>query len=772
LIWLFVALLVSLSWAVPAPIPSLADLQPRGLQIGGTTRIVAMGRGFDETVRPVLPLPDSVDVSVVSVEAERVELDVSVDGHASPGIYALWLATQAGLSNPLSVGLDRLPQKEYRSTVDALPVALYGRILGNQVLQTEFPGAVGQRVVVDVEAQRLGSNLRPMLRLYAPSRRLLAVARPTKRIGGDARLELQLPEAGIYRVELQDIVYQAADPSWFRLKIGDLSYADGVFPLAVPAGLPAPIRWLGGDLAADGWFRPAASRCCGEQSAGWPETNDRLLTGAAPRIHLSDWGVNELTESDVRSQSGPPRLPVGVSGCLAQPGEQDEYEVLAQPGSKLRMEVFADRWGSPLDALLVVASQDGKTLARADDQPGSSDPLVDVDVPADVSRLTVRVSSLVGRGGSDSVYRLAIAATRRDDPVLQMDSDRLNIPAGGRWVIPVNVDHRGAPRPLRLQLPETLDSVLTLAPSQLDATDEVGLVALEAQPSARGVYRAHLWADVLDASGTPPVCLLAAPFPGSDYQPHWRHELMIAVGGPSPLQLAWSADTDAPAYLAQGTTRRLGVQLQRADGGDGPARLSLVSSQPTPTKQVDNRQVEDPERALRLVDSVVVPAEQNRGELLLVTPADLPLHRWSFALQAELLGPDGQSVLARAFTPIRRWETIAPLQVALDGESTVAVTAGDESGVVLRGHVQRHPDFVFPVQLRLQGLAENDPQPMVTIPAHEDGFELTLKFAKDAPAREIKNVTVLATAAEPNEANRQIRAQSSPVTVQLKAAGN
>ena len=44
-------------------------------------------------------------------------------------------------------------------------------------------------------------------------------------------------------------------------------------------------------------------------------------------------------------------------------GERDEFVVEVNPGSQLRVEVFADRWGSPLDAVLDVTTEDGVTSA-------------------------------------------------------------------------------------------------------------------------------------------------------------------------------------------------------------------------------------------------------------------------------------------------------------------------------------------------------------------------------------------------------------------------
>src|SRR3954454_25228152 len=52
-------------------------------------------------------------------------------------------------------------------------------------------------------------------------------------LGGDARLETVLPADGAYTVDVHDVLYQGAAPGFFRLKVGELRYADLALPLGV-----------------------------------------------------------------------------------------------------------------------------------------------------------------------------------------------------------------------------------------------------------------------------------------------------------------------------------------------------------------------------------------------------------------------------------------------------------------------------------------------------------------------------------------------------------
>src|SRR5207249_9324837 len=97
----------------------------------------------------------------------------------------------------------------------------------------------------EVEAQQLGSKLRPVVHLSGPKREQLAWAWPTPGLGGDARLEATLPEEGTYTVAVHDLEYAAPALGFFRLRVGRWAFVDQVFPPAVARGRPEVVELLG-----------------------------------------------------------------------------------------------------------------------------------------------------------------------------------------------------------------------------------------------------------------------------------------------------------------------------------------------------------------------------------------------------------------------------------------------------------------------------------------------------------------------------------------------
>src|SRR5205823_3747644 len=130
--------------------------------------------------------------------------------------------------------------------------------------------------------------------------------------------------------------------------------------------------------------------------------------------------------------------PIGVSGRLLAPYEEDRYRVPVTPGTKVRFEVFAERLGSPLDVALVVRTEAGNELIRAEDSPGTLDPSLELSVPEKVTAVIVSVVDTQGRGAPRGVYRLVVEPSgAAHDFRLTTSAQTLTVTPGGRGIIPV-----------------------------------------------------------------------------------------------------------------------------------------------------------------------------------------------------------------------------------------------------------------------------------------------------------------------------------------------
>ena len=745
---------------------TLESVSPRGLQINAKTRITLNGQ-FDSNPRVDLDIPGIYEQEIIAANGKQIVVDVTVNRQVPAGIYPLRVVTDSGISNGLVVGVDRLQQLAFQNQVDSLPVALHGNLSGDQILKVKFTGEADQPVVIDVEGQRIGSKLRPVLRLLDADGKQVASARPSENIAGDARLVTKLPTTGEFEIQLHDVVYKAPQPGWFRLKIGPLKFADLVFPPAISAESQGSVQYELSNLSTPVRVPAQPNSNHTTIRVPWPDDQQAFYTGMAPRVVLSNFGTAEYLEEDVVGRTNL-EIPIGISGQLLKPGEEDAYSFQVAPKSKLRFDVRSQRLGSPLDAVLVITTKDGKQLGRSDDQAATRDPGMDLTIPADVEEVVVRISSLIQQHGHDTIYRLTVEPSRSQWK-LGTSLDHLTVPAGSRQVIPLDVDRGGSKGSLDLRLPTALESVLKLESHRIFPEDEIGLLSIRSDQASRGVFRATVAGyDSTAPSAAPVVFLSSAPFPGSEYQPEQRDLLTLRVNQPAPISIDWSDPEKLERLmLARGTQQSLPLTVKRGDPQGGKIRLSLVTTQKPPTKKENNKQVPDLNRMLRIEASPLLSADQDSMTLKLIAPVDLPLHSWGFTIRAELLSEDEKQVKSTAYAPVVRAPTIAPLTLQGEFPESLTLVAGASEATEIKGTVERHADFAFPVQVTLQGLPKEVKLPPVTVESEEMEFTIPLTIDAETKAGEFKEVRLVAQFSTSDESLKDVRSQSGPITVKI-----
>jgi hypothetical protein len=736
------SLLALATTAVAAP--TITNISPRGLQIGQPTTLVITGTDLSADLQLLSEAKIARQKVKSGAKPSRVELEIELDKATLPGLYAVRVADEAGISGPVMVGVDRLPQKAFGPKVSDLPAALSGNVGGAEVLQTKLTGKKGQRLIVDVEAQRLGSGLKPVLRLDDSRGTQIAWSPPRSVIGGDARIEMTLPADGDYAIELHDELFRPAGSGFFRLKIGDLQYADLAFPLAVALGGKQTIECVSANVRASAELNAVEWTLPGETTAPIPVAE--RLTGAEPRVAVSDFPeLVETAATDGKLQELP-TAPVAISGRLSTVGEEDKYTITVTPKQKLRFDVVARQFGSPLDGVLTIRKEDGEQVASGDDRPGSSDPMVDYTVPAGVHKLQIALKDLLGRGGDEYVYRIVVRDQSKPDFSLSLATDKINIAAGSSQVVPIQVTRTNYSGPIELSLDDQ-PSEIKLQGSVIPANATIGLLTLSAQDVSPQAALAKLIGRAVEAKPSPVRAAIFGDVPGAKYQPRIRAELGIAITRPSPITLAWLAGEKDELYL--GGKLAAHVQFTRAAGSKDKVRLKLLTSQPTPTKTVKtqgqpDRTVDDVDRTLRLEGDPTFGPDKNDVTVNILVPSDLPKQPWELVLVAEALLTDGKSVVSSVAAPVRTLSPVAPFTLALTGDKKAEGKAGLGDAGKLSGKINRSPGYNQPILVTLDGLPKGAIAPNILVAGDKNDFELPLNFASSAKPGELKNAKLVA----------------------------
>lgn len=574
--------------------PSVRNVNIRGLQIGGTTTLVIDGSDLLPNPRVVMSGPIASQTLRPNATAARVELDVTLDGAIAPGLKNLFLANDGGVSERTVVALDRLPQRPFANMIESLPVALHSSLGGSATLRTTFAGRGGESIILEVESQRLGAKLRPVLHLYDADGRHLGWSLPSATLHGDTRLVATIPTDGQYTVTLNDLQFAAPAPNHFRLKIGQWQYADLAFPAAVQRGTSPALRLIGNVPANQ--LVAIVGPDTSHRTAAWSDAAS--ASGPTPPVIISD--VPEWLE--VAAGASPqeiPSVPSAVNGWLGMTGEEDRYRIKAQPESKLKFELFSARLGAPVDSVLELRRDNGGVLATNDDAPGTTDSTLEFTVPKDVDAIVVVVKDAHGRGGASSIYRLVVTSPTADPPAadfqLTIEQDRYNVPQSGRQVVKVRVDRRGYTGPIRVEF-DKLPPGVTVDSAEIAANSGGKLFTLTGAADAVSQYLTSIRGTAI-ANLPQPVTRMArgAPDAVDLFQPWLADEVPVSLASRGGIAFDGEIPAATDTKLVLGGKLTLPVKCVRPVGFDGPVRLTLLTNQNPP--QVNN--ANDPNRTLR-----------------------------------------------------------------------------------------------------------------------------------------------------------------------------
>lgn len=740
-----VALLATIAWAKH---PEIRSLNVRGLQIGQPTVVTI--DGVDLLPTPKLWLnAHAIDATLDEKQsnANRVVLTVTLSGDVTPGLAQLRLATADGLSNSMTVALDRLPQRPLAEMIATLPVSLHGSVPGSGVSKTSFVGKAGDEVLIEVEAKRLGSKLRPVLHLYDAQRVQIAWSLPIKMLAGDCRLATKLPRDGQYSIEVHDLQYAPPGPSFFRLKIGQWQTADLAFPLAVQRGQDVALELLGPTPGLKSAFKAPLD---GDViPCVWP--NPQLASGSAPSVLLTS--LPELIEvtPTAGAVASPGQavnngeipitaIPVAINGRLDAPGQVDLFRFTTQSGVKLTFEVLGEQLGSPIDSVLEVRNKDGAVLASNDDGTNSIDSRLEFTVPANVDVVIVALRDALEVGNSQAVYRLVVTDGAKPTPEVRVlaKTDGANVASGESQVLAVNVTRRGYDGPLQL-VPGHLPPGVTVTGTEIPAGASGTLLTLVGTGEALQQVVTTFIAKAPDGSI---VARVRSDAPTDDRTPLWLREQFGIAATPKPatsLRIDW-ADAQPLTQLQLMHKASIPVKFVRPSGFLGPLRLTIATSQlePRVNNQPNAALTLRPERvvevpvdpavmtaanALKMVDTQwsealkqaaaaqgdakisadakvadlmtqKIAAEQmlrdaeakapTTSELALIIPSVLPETSCDIVIKAEQLNPERNAVLRTAYSTVRRLPVFNPLMVKLSGATTIEQQLDAKTGAVIK----------------------------------------------------------------------------------------
>ncbi len=245
--------LLILCGALQAAPPEIKTILPRAAVPGKTTEIVITGKGL-ETVTGLWSTFD-MKATISKRDGKELRVRLEVAEETPVGIGAIRAIGPAGISNLALFLVDNLgvqgggERNTSRSNAILIepPCAIDSSAQADQRSYYRFRAKAGQRLSFEVLAQRLGSQLDPVLRILEVGGKELAFNDDS--VGADSRLAWRCEKEGEYLLELRDVTYRGGSAFGYRLRVGDFPIVSTPYPLRAEQGKSAKISIAGLDSA-------------------------------------------------------------------------------------------------------------------------------------------------------------------------------------------------------------------------------------------------------------------------------------------------------------------------------------------------------------------------------------------------------------------------------------------------------------------------------------------------------------------------------------------
>jgi hypothetical protein len=750
-------------------VPVISRLSPAGAQLGRTTEVTIEGERLDELKEVVCPAVRLV--RVLQAEAKRVRLELTVPVDATPGVVPFYVLCKAGLSNPRLLRLDDLPTVVEREENDTrakatdipLPVAAHGGLTAGDFDFYRFTARAGAHWVFDVEGQRVGSAIRPVLTLYdAEGRELELAMTPAPDIAPDVRLAHTFARDGTYAVRVHELTYQGSSTANYVLRIGNIPYAASMFPLGGRRGSKVPVVVEGGSLPA-----PVTREIDLTGSVPWRRTRPLIPTPAGSFASPMWFAVGDQPELVEQEPNHDPakspvlETPVTINGRIDPPGERDCFRFRAAQGTRMAIRVLAQQLGSPLDALVSVTDASGKVVATQDDRQRSDreppvvravasfqaldDPLVDFTAPA-AGEFVVSIEDVFLRGGKPFAYRLELAPPPADFELLAQPGRALAAPnaqagqpqnqqvfqeyagqgtgslsldRGGQGEVVVRALRSGYNGPIELTVeglpPGVQSAPATIATGQTQAV--IGFrSAFDADSTARFVRivgKATIGQSAVTRPADHPLILSSLPTNGAA-----RHDVATVAIGISSQRPPLALQAELAVPLAQASKSKLRVSIKRREGFAGDVTLRIPTLPGGLT-----------------ASTATIPADREQGDLELTCGLGVEPGKRTALLEGTLRVKD------------RKEPVVATIPFDLDVQPLVAlellnpqVDVPERSSARVEFRVLRHGPLAAAIELTLATLPAGVSAEPTTIPPDAERFVLMLQAGEKATASPIRRI--------------------------------
>lgn len=729
----------SLSSSVWADAPALAYLFPAGGQRGQQVAVRVGGLnlydrpGFETSAGGVTAPSEIRRIPTVWFEGPLIkqpasqqkedypqdyQAEMTIAGDAPLGTRWCRVRTAQGITNALPFVVGVLPEI-VEEEIDGQPLVvevqqpltINGRIFPRQDIDLwSFMATEGRPVTLYLAAVTLGSPLEALIEVLDADGNVVAEA--TGKLGRDPQLRFTPPSSGRFTTRIRDLRGSGLQNHVYRLTITDGPWLDSVYPLGGPRGQEIALEASGQAIPGNRLRVTLPDRVPGIYSENF------VLNAESLNAVLFDIdNVQEVLESaaPAPSVSGD----CALNGRISVPGEVDRWSIAAKKSQPLKLEVRAARLGSPLDAVLVLKSADGKEIARAEDMPtGSPDCELTFTPPEDGDYIAEVSERFASRGGPDFAYRIRVTD---DLPGFEItyDLDALLVDVGTEKKLPLKLQRRGGFAGSVTLIVNNLPSGVTASDVTIAPKQNQGQLAFKCEAGTPVTFAT---VQIVGKGEHERHTLSAVAHRLSPTRHPCEDALPLAVTLPAPFKYKSSYELK---YIPRGATLTKLFQIDRGEY-TGPLRVQLAERQGRHLQGVTG-------------PVITVPADANEFQYSVALPPWMELGRTSrtnLMITGEVQDAAGKLQQVAFSTNEQNDQLIAivsPPLVKLIPEPAVLIP---ELGKKLEIEVKLRRDpalrEAMVLQLILPPQTKGVTTQPVTVPTGGDTIKLPIEFGADA----------------------------------------
>ncbi len=602
---------------IPPTYPTLTSLASVGGKPGTTVDVALPGTNLLDATAVWTSFGGKATIADGQKDPAKLTAKIDIPAATPPGLYAVRVATKAGVSNLRPFVVDDLPttdEKDNNTKTKPQPITAPGVVLGTTTAEVsdfyKITAKANEPLAIEVLARRIGSPFDPLLILHdAAGKELVGqYADDTPGLQGDARV-VYVPKAdGEVVVEVRDSTYKGGADYAYRLRVGHFPVATTAFPLAVQAGQTASIGFAGPGV--DG-VKGVSVKGEGEVVYAAPK-RDAGVSGWPLPVRVNPFPEStEVEPNNTADKANVLPVPGGVSARFGEKNDLDHFKFTTKKGQKVAVTALTFEVNSPAEVFVRILDAKGAELAKSNPQQIGT--RLEFTAPAD-GDFVIACEHTNYLFGPNEVYHLSIKPLVADFAI-GVGFDRLDVPAGGVGLLPITAltKMNGFNAPVVVEFTsDTVSGKMTLpaAANPLPATPLY--LPLVAKPgTAPGIVTGTLkaTAKIDGADVTRTVDLMEHVKGNLANMPTPPRELLtpfaVAVVPELPFSLELKLDA---AEVAKGGTLKGKVIAKRADKFDAEIVIASVSVPPPAAPKLVPIKKGETEAAVEFVFPASVPA--------------------------------------------------------------------------------------------------------------------------------------------------------------------